>query len=868
MSKDLKIMGYLPKKDTTCKLYAIGFPKAWKDILIKAEKLEKPYWNPTYSLPTYALKNSLETWLEGAVSLSPLKISSDDSKWLLSCEREVDLEQLSEHLCIWLTINYLDPNGKYKNPQVKKLIEELIEEIEKNGYETLETLKSVEEVRLFDDKGIPLENYTFQAFSILINNALMGKSIVINNNKLKLYYAGRNHFITEVIEEKGHLFSYGVTFSLQTIPPKREAILLCDCSIHRWISERSVNNVGTRRNPWLNKEKHNVHIFQKNCRLYKLPLYQTYKKGNEYYWLDTELNYYNIYCGESIPKAHEFIADLETYAKADNPMLLSYKVGMSSNGFKENKIGSGLSVSDKKDIYDGVLAHIKDLVTELDDIDTVKSNKNARAKLKLDNINFNKVLEDEDKEYFADRLFECLKEPKLNIEVYAQDHNKACAERIIEKLQSILKDSEQIKFNINYCPLGIMGDRLDSDKVSGSLKRINEIDKLLPNAEELTVAFICLEGADTFKKDGGDPKNAIRIGFALKHRPTQFIVPWESEVEEKDSQLENSQLENRINSTITSAFEDMLRQLGYLRGFDEKLILNDDALINNSTIMAMHLFTQVNVAYGKARYLPLCVEMDYKEGQIYVECDAFSKPRVLYREAYYELAKLSMDRDFEKKCNDAAKSFFKHKILGWKRIYKEDKSLLLLLEADGNTRSLWSGITDGNISKYDYEKAYCPKEFDVGDKDNSYKVDLNDTNIRILRIRDNAEVPDYYNNTLADPENNKFSSISGLFKYQDVYWAIAARPNNSDYKKTYTQSKISNPFNRFATRNIIEIYPMQLQKNDNPNEWVHLTNSLRIGAIQFDEALSKPLPNHLASKLEEYLPEFGTAEARKYNFKN
>lgn len=52
---------------------------------------------------------------------------------------------------------------------------------------------------------------------------------------------------------------------------------------------------------------------------------------------------------------------------------------------------------------------------------------------------------------------------------------------------------------------------------------------------------------------------------------------------------------------------------------------------------------------------------------------------------------------------------------------------------------------------------------------------------------------------------------------------------------------------------MIEIYPIQLQKGDNPDEWVHYTNSLRVGAIQYDEATIMPLPIHLATKLQEYI---------------
>ena len=56
-------MAYVPNNDTICKLYYVGFPKAWKDKLIEVEKITKPRWDKTYALPTYVLKNSLDAVL-------------------------------------------------------------------------------------------------------------------------------------------------------------------------------------------------------------------------------------------------------------------------------------------------------------------------------------------------------------------------------------------------------------------------------------------------------------------------------------------------------------------------------------------------------------------------------------------------------------------------------------------------------------------------------------------------------------------------------------------------------------------------------------------------------------------------------------
>ena len=94
---------------------------------------------------------------------------------------------------------------------------------------------------------------------------------------------------------------------------------------------------------------------------------------------------------------------------------------------------------------------------------------------------------------------------------------------------------------------------------------------------------------------------------------------------------------------------------------------------------------------------------------------------------------------------------------------------------------------------------------------------------------------------------------SGVFKYESDYWSIAGRPNDKAYKSSYKETTYSKPRQKFAERDMIEIYPIQLQKGDNPDEWVHYTNSLRVGAIQYDEATIMPLPIHLAMKLQEYI---------------
>lgn len=830
MSTNIYPMAYIPNDQMVCKLYYVGFPKAWKAELIEIEKITKQRWDGAYALPTYALKNSLGAWMDGLIELTPLRAESNDEMWAISCGQEMDLKKLSEHIKIWLHSYYL-ANSRLPIA-AKQKIEQLLPEI---CAEELEKLKGCKKVKLFDDNGMPTENYSYAAFSLMITNALVGKTICIAGHDVKFNYAGKNQLISDIQREGREVYSYGIAFSVQTIPPERKSLLLCDCRINRWIPGNWIKEKnGT---PYLD-EQAIAHVWVGNNKVYRIPIYQKYDNGQrKYCWQETEEKYYNLYNCKLLPSAKDVIDLIDTYLTGNMRITCLYKNGMDSHDFEKNVIGTGVSVVEKKNIFDGILTNISEMVHITETPARVTRTKNALAKLKVDEINFNKKLDNKQRIQVADRIRECIEADFLHLEVYYTDNNKSCAEEIIDRLHEIFQSTDNMTFDIKMCKLGSMGDALDDTKTASILKRIKEIEKKIDFAEESTACLILLPGKAAFEQ--GDPKSSIRCGFALRNRLTQFIVPWKCEEKAADPGIENK---------ITSAIEDLCRQLGYVRGLDEKII-NKESQLAHTPVIGMHVMTQIKTLYGKARFLPLCVELDYISGKLYVECDAFENVRVPYREAGFELAKLSMDREFEKKCDYASKSMFKQKMIMWKNVYK-DKNLLVMIEANGNTRALCHGITDSQIQKYVYLEPYCPEKIEVGTKQNSYKVNLNDSKVRFIRIRRNGEVPDYYTDF---SEKGGHATASGLFKYENVYWSVAGRPNDKSYIASYKESTYSIPKQKFTERDMIEFYPIQLQKGDNPDEWVQYANSLRKGAIQYDEATAMPIPIHMAAKLEEYI---------------
>ncbi|MBR1853784.1 MAG: DUF3962 domain-containing protein [Lachnospiraceae bacterium] len=603
-------MAFVQNSDVLCKLYYVGFPKAWKDKLIKVERIVKPKWNGVYALSTYALKNSLGAWLDGIIELAPLRIESNDEMWAISCEQEINTKQLFEHIVIWLHSYYL--NNPKLHPDARIVIQELIDSM---SVDALDQLAGCKTVRLFDDAGIPTENYSYSAFSLMITNALVGKPIVIDGHEVVLNYAGKNQLISDMQGEGNRVYSYGVSFSLQTVPPERKSLLLCDCCIHRWISGK------WKEKPYLNSDSLVAHVWVGNHRIYKLPIFQKYKTEEEYFWQETEEKYYKLYHYRPLPAAREVIDSIDKWLTENQKITCLYKNGMDSLGFTKSGIGTGVSVPEKKDIFDGVLSYIAGMVYKVDGIERVKSSKNARKKLKLDQINFNKELTDEQRVFVANRVKECMEANHLNFEVYYRDDAVECAEEIRAKLENIFQSTEQMVFSVKMCQLGKLGEALDQSDSASVLKRIKEFEKGIEDADQITACIVLLPGKDKFET--GDPKDAIRCGLALRNRLSQFIIPWDS-----------SDDENVVHSKITSAIEDLCRQLGYVRGLDEKVIDAEEALVH-TPIIGMHVMTQLKTMYGKARFLPLCVELDYVSGKVYVECDAFEQTRVPYYEAAF-----------------------------------------------------------------------------------------------------------------------------------------------------------------------------------------------------------------------------------------
>lgn len=824
MNTQIFPMAYIPATNTRVKLYFVGFPEDWKRVLIDLTYRTNPRFNDLYALPTNVLRDYLNSWLEDVVDIKPLRTTSDDSRWLVATEYP-DLEKICEIMSLWIAATYV--NGYRVTTETKEIAQNLISDI---SPDILADLVHAEEMELFDNMGQAAGNYSYRAFVLIIMKKLIGQKLNLFGEQLVLNRIDNDELISDPIfpphKDKVHPYSYAIKFSMQTTPPERRVLMVCDVSIRRYISHV------WKEKPYLAKK---IHALVKTASFKYKKVAIGYK--SKISWDEIDQKCYNLYNFAMLPDANDVIHNVEQYYSITaNPQILCPYV----NGLDyadKHKVGTGVSVVDKYEIYKQLETLLTDLVREPQEAVICKAQ----------HISSKFVQTYEERRF---RLTKCISSKVLQIEIYGHDKDKELSQVITSTFRDHFGSYDELNnivdIQIEFKPLGGLGDAMTSDNYYDVLQRIDQVKAQIPVTGEITGTIIILPGQKKFQS-GGDPKAALRAGFADTNRITQFITPDE---------------ENEENShRIVSAVFDLLRQLGYTEGISEDYASKHP--IYATTTIGVHVFTQLESlgASGKAeraKYLPVYVTYNLATGQLFVDCEAFERRHVPYREAIIELSKLSRRDDFVKRCNEAYLGTIKQKMLGYRNLYKNEAALILI-NANGNTRSdMWPGISDKSISTYDCKSDYVPSKINIGAKGKDYMQAMTDSQVRIMRVRineGNSEIPDYYTDwEIIETGKRKHQSASGIYRYSNVFWGLAARPNDSNYINSFKFSKIDHPFNEFDERNLVEFYPMQLQEGDDVIEWVRFANSLRECMPEYSGSATKlPAPLHLAKKMREYL---------------
>ena len=126
------------------------------------------------------------------------------------------------------------------------------------------------------------------------------------------------------------------------------------------------------------------------------------------------------------------------------------------------------------------------------------------------------------------------------------------------------------------------------------------------------------------------------------------------------------------------------------------------------------------------------------------------------------------------------------------------------------------------------------------------------SNVRVFRIRNNDEVPDYF--TASEEENNgNQSSTSGIYKFGEVLYSVTERPNDRTYWNSYTSSHIDDSSQYFKEKTLVEYFPVRLCDSDDATILVNYLDELRKLSPQYNNRpTNAPLPLHYLNLITEY----------------
>lgn len=818
-------MAMIPKPNMTFKLYFLAFPKEWKALMLELQLSINPKFNPLYSMKTDVLYGYLNGWLDDVVQIRPMKRDVEDNHWLVSMTKP-DTEKICEILQIWVAAEYL--HRPKASEETKVLAERLIAMIEP---EILNAGIRSEESKLFDTDGHALAEHAFNAFALYAANALSGKTITVSGQELTFSSCGARELMSQPISDgkkKPHYYAIGLQLSLQTTPPERTCMLLVNCIVKRFVSNVWKDSI------YLNENIHS-YVYMGNSKYRRITLKQKTEEKDDQktyhrFWNKSEQQFYDLYNLQPLPDAEKVLRHPEQYLSRDESVqiLLPFKNGMDFTDTGK-KIGTGVPVKDKASIFPQLCGLMQDFA------EPVEESFSFQAIHVQPPQNTPKA---EKQKQHRERLKSCTGMNSLQIEIFGHGTDASLFETIVQDLEDYLGGAEYddiIPVRIVFRELGELDIMMEDDSYKAHCKRIRKVAGHVPESAEIQGAFIILSNT---KGEKGDPKKALRAGFADVNRLTQFITP-EGE-----------------KSRIHGAVMDLLRQFGYSEFWENRNSQKNTAF--QCDAVGLHVMKQLEPLYGtgfmdRAKFLPVYVTYQMQTGKLYADCELFDRRHLSYPEALLALSKVSRTSDFTASCNDAARSGFRTKLLGLQSLYRE-KPALVLVKADGTTRTLWHGITDKKIAEYKMLDAYIPETVDIGTRQLEDKKNFNGTGIRIMRIRDNHgthEVPDYY--TMLN-DKDEYESASGLFRYKKVFWGLECRPYNTEYVNSFKQSRIECPNKSYDECGLAELYPIQLQQEDVVEEWIQYANALReVMPETSRKAVRLPAPLHFALLMEEYL---------------
>lgn len=649
---------------------------------------------------------------------------------------------------------------------------------------------------------------------------------------------------------KNSAYSIYLRFTLQTIPYQSFPVIHLDMGIRRWVSLNETRPPGGSHSVYLLTEFPGSKVATNSRRFQIASIkWKSSEEGFKLIWnnLLPEL-FERIYPHHTLPTPEELCKKPLNYVS--NSGLSAVMAFQNKMPAWQHKVLPGLTPLDRRKLCEQIAPRLYDSFN-LIHTEAPERVKGLRFK-NIGNVFFPPKLTDKIKEIEnnTNRRKAIAQTAGANLRLEIWYLSETVRDALFNRIAQILGfevprdvdlsgshhfNSEELSVQIKFYELEDLANKLDSinstekeikkavqtraDQVAGA---IDSSERSGTGKDYLTGAFIELPGADDFESHT-DPKVALRAGFAKTSRFTQFITP----------------KEEGLDHRTKMAGLDLLRQFGVQSGTPSYTSKLFPGTIDYA---AFWLFKpRENAQY----FVPMFLHMSGETGEVNATAfgfgDFLSYPEFLLSLGTPNKMKILGYSDKEK-IPGILKDWLKKVCTG--------PDLLMMVSAQ-NARNTWSWLTNPQIGidQVSFEK---DQEMDIS----------NFKGLRIIRVRDAAqsETPEIYafkEKPDGELQNDDVSFTQGLFQVSErVYYSVGSKPKQRTNLRRLA-SKADDPDLQAWNPRIIELTAACLQQGDDPKFWTMLAHRLRDSAVQFDDALSLPLPLNLLKSATKYA-EIGT----------
>jgi hypothetical protein len=378
----------------------------------------------------------------------------------------------------------------------------------------------------------------------------------------------------------------------------------------------------------------------------------------------------------------------------------------------------------------------------------------------------------------------------------------------------------------------------------GVTRRVREILDAVPGCPDRRAAIMELDDARYFARARmGDPKPALKRGFALTGRPLQCMRPIHEYRPKPDAKRPKPVLPGTRFTVVDArramaSVQDALRQLGRVGA-----LAPPPGLADPCELMGVWL---ERVPGGIVPILVRITPEGIATAQIVVGDRSEEMP-------YADLPRaLAEGRGrLHRRSGVDLKAVVSRFLVGVLDIGETTRDRVVFVRSATFRTTGWAWLQDAHIAP---DLLVLP-----GRDPRGQSVERLDPSmcpgLRIIRVRERdsaGEVPRGFG--VAD---DAFGRVSGLFPQGErVFYGVNPRPDQAQAPKALT--KLDPALTRNVTvqgwnPNPLEIMPCFLQPGDDPEDWAMYTHALRRAYLHTDIASRLPLPLHLASLADEYL---------------